>query len=176
MKLRRIYANAIFFAAAVAALGLAACMQINRQAAVVPVPTPYAYGLFYMDEGRSVKLAYGAANSDDVSLIMECAKGSRRVDVSDVARDGADSKLTLRSGGRSVQLKTSPSGGGDEAELVAHASANAAPLAAFRQSGRIEVAYPGAKYVIAADPDERAGVERFFSACDQSAVVAMKAR
>jgi len=176
MKLRSIHANAIFFVAATGVLGLTACMQTGRQAAVVPVATPYAYGLFYMDEGPSVKLAYGAANSDDVSLMMECAKGSRRVDVSDVARDGAAPTLTLVSGGRTVQLKTSPNRGDGETLLVAHASTDVAPLAAFRRSGRIDVAYPGEKYVIVAGPSERLGVERFFAACDRSEVGMMKVR
>jgi hypothetical protein len=176
MRLRIIHTNAIFLAAAAVALGLAACTQGGHQAAVISVPTPYAYGLFYTDEGPSVKLAYGAANSDDVSMMMQCAKGSRRVEVSDVARDGAAPTLTLVSGGQSTQLKTSPSSGDGEVLLVARASVDAAPLAAFRRSGRIDVVYPGARYVIAAGPSERAGVERFFSACDQAAVASMQSR
>ena len=176
MRLRGIRASAFLLISAAVLLGIAACMQSTRQAAVVPAPTPHAYGLFYMDEGHAVKLAYGAANSDDVSLMMECVKGSHRVEISDVARDGAASALTLVSGGEMVRLKTSPSSGDGEALLVAHASADAAPLAAFRRSGQIDVAYPGASYVIAAAPSERAGIERFFSACDQSAVATIKAR
>ena len=176
MKLRSIHANAIPLVAAAATFGLAACTHGGRQAAVASIPTPYAYGLFYADEGTSVKLAYGAANSDDVSLMMMCAKGSHRIEVTDMARDGAAPTLTLVSGGQTAQLKTSPVGGDGEPLLVAHASADLAPLAAFRRSGRIDVAYPGARYVIIATPSERAAVERFFSACDQSTVTAMQSR
>jgi hypothetical protein len=176
MRRRSIHADAIVVVAALASLGLSACVHSSRQAAVAPIPTPYAYGLFYTDEGRSVKLAYGAANSDDVSLMMQCAKGSHTVDVSDVARDGAEPVLTLVSGGRTATLRTSPSSGDGADLLVARAPADAAPFLAFRRTGRIDVAYPGAKYVIVARPSERPGIERFFAACGQSAFASMKMR
>jgi hypothetical protein len=176
MRLRTVHANAIVFAFGVAVLGLTACVQNGGRTTAIPAQTPYAYGLFYMDEGRSAKLAYGAANSDDVSLMMQCVKGSHMVDVSDVARDGSGATLTLISGKRSESLRTAPSRGDGETLLIARTSTDAPPLVAFRQSGRIDVAYPGAKYVIVAGPSERIGVERFFAACNQSTVAAIQPR
>ena len=168
MKLKTIHANAIVFVTGVSIFGLAACMHGERQAAVAPEPalTPYAYGLYYMDEGPSAKLAYGAPNSDDVSLMMQCAKGSHVVELSDVARDGTEPSLVIASGGKSARLLAAPSTGDGAALLVAKTKTNVAPLQAFWHSGRIDVAYFGARYVIVASAAERVGVERFFAACD----------
>ncbi len=172
MRLRTIQANGIVFTALLGAFGLTACVQMERQTTVFPA-SPSAYGLFYMDEGRSAKLAYGAPNSDDVSLMMECVKGSRTVDVSDVARDGAPAAITLVSGGKSARLKTLSSNGDGSDTLLARATTDAPPLLAFRRSGRLVVSLPGAKYVIAASAAEQTGVERFFGDCDrQTATVA----
>ena len=166
MRLRKVHANTIVFMAGSAILGLAACMQNQRPLAMAPATAPYAYGLFYMDEGPSVKLAYGAPNSDDVSLMMQCSKGSHMVDVSDLARDGVAPTLILASGGKSARLKVEPSSGDGGALVIARTRTDALPLEAFRQSGRIDVVYSGARYVIVANPAERAGVAHFFRDCD----------
>ncbi len=178
MRLRKIHANTIVFTAGVAILGLAACMQNERPMAVAPATAPYAYGLFYMDEGSSVKLAYGAPNSDDVSLMMQCVKGSHTVDVSDLARDGVAPTLILVSGGKSASLKANASSGDGASLIVARARTDAPPLEAFKHSGRIDVVYSGARYVIAANPGERVNVERFFRDCDHGAatIAAVQAR
>ncbi len=65
-------------------LGLSACGhdQVSPELSLGP-----AFGLFYNDQGASVSLAYGQANSDDVALMLSCAKRSGKVDVSDVVRD-----------------------------------------------------------------------------------------
>lgn len=169
MKLRKSQANAICFIAGAAVLGLTACMHNERQAAVVPQFAPSTYGLFYMDEGPSAKLAYGAPNSDDVSLMMQCVKGSHMIDVSDVARDGTPPSLILASGGKSARLHVEPSSGDGEALVVARARTDALPLQSFRRSGRIDVAYSGTRYVIVASPSEQVSVEHFFRDCDRPA-------
>ena len=168
MKLRRLQANAMVFSAGAGALGLAACMHSERPLAIAPQAAPSAYRLFYMDEGSSAKLAYGAPNSDDVSLMMQCAKGSHMIDISDVARDGTPPTLLLASSGKSARLTVQPSSGDGETLVVARAQTDAQPLRAFRRSGRIEVVYSGTRYVIAAGAPERVGVEHFFSDCDRS--------
>lgn len=171
MTLRRNQANAIVFVAGIAVLGLAACMQDNRQTAMIPSSTaPSTYGLFYMDEGGSAKLAYGAANSDDVGLMMECAKGSRVISVSDVARGAVGRPtLVLASGGQKDILNAAPSDGDGAALLVANTRSDTPPLRAFRRSGKIDVGYPGAEYDITANAAEKQGVQRFFAACDGTA-------
>ena len=163
MNLRKRHANAIVFITGLACLGAAACVQDGHNGAAV---TP-GFALFYMDEGATAKLAYGAPNSDDVGLMMECKKGSHAIDVSDVARSGAAPTMTLASAGRAQKLAGTPSTGDEAAVLVAHTRSDAPPLQNFKQSGRIDVAYAGQSYAIAANAQERAGVRRFFEACDR---------
>ena len=71
---------------------LAACQQDGMSAGLSPTQ---GYSLHFVDEGDRAKLAYGQANSDNVGLMLECAKGSRNVEISDVAR-GNDGRLSLK--------------------------------------------------------------------------------
>ena len=149
--------------AAAAALG--ACSQDTRQAPFATAQTP-GFGLFYLDEGASAKLAYGEANSDNVGLMLQCQKGSRMVEVSDAVRSSPAPTLTLASAGRTSALKAEVQSAEGASIVTAHAPAASPALAGFRQSGRIEVSYAGLRYGVAARPQERASVERFFAACD----------
>jgi hypothetical protein len=153
----------------VSILGLAACMQERQEAKLAPQPAPSGFGLFYMDEGASVKLAYGAPNSDDVGFMMQCAKGSRRVEITDVARVGAPPNLTLNAQGRAAALRAVLVDGAGTSILVARTAADTPPLQAFRRSGRIDVVYAGKRYGVTASAAEKVGVERFFSACERGA-------
>jgi hypothetical protein len=167
MMVKKRYAGAAVLIAGLSALVAAACTQDGSKGALPAAANP-GFALFYMDEGASAKLAYGAPNSDDVGLMMECAKGSHTIYVSDVARGGAAPTLTLASQGRSASLAATPSSGDGAALLTARARSDIPPMQAFRRSGRIDVAYAGSKYAITASPTERAGVERFFAACDRA--------
>jgi len=167
MAIRKNQVRIAAFFAGLGLLGLAACMDDARQARFIPSTTP-GYGLFFMDEGASAKLAYGAPNSDDVSLMMQCAKGSRTVQVSDVARGGLASTMTLASEGRSSTLKTAADAGDGTTLVTASVHSDAGPLKGFRRTGRIDVTYAGANYGIVANPAERVGVERFFTACERA--------
>ncbi len=102
--------------------------------------------------------------------MLQCKKGSGQVDVSDVARGGSAPRLILASSGRRTELQTHLQSGESDAPrlLVARAGVSADALKGFRHSGRIEVSYGAVRYGLKASRDERAGVERFFSACDQS--------
>ena len=168
MILRKRHATAIALLVGVACLGLAACVQDGRGGSSPTTATP-GFALFYTDEGSSAKLAYGAPNSDDVGLMMECTKGSRMIEVSDVARTGAAQTLVLASGGQTTKLPATPSSGDGAPLLVAHARSDAAPLQSFKRSGRIDVAYGASAYGIAANPSEQVGIKRFFAACDRGA-------
>ena len=155
-------------AAVATAVGVTACVQEATQVGLTTRPAG-DFGLFYMDEGPSVKLAYGAPNSDDVAFMMQCAKGSHVVELSDVARADVDPTLTLGAEGRVVALRGAVSGGDGPSILTARARSDIAPLKAFRGSGRIAVGYAGMKYDVSAKPSEKIGVDRFFKACDHSA-------
>jgi hypothetical protein len=127
---------------------------------------PAGYGLYFLDEGGSAKLAYGQANSDNVGLMLECAKGSRLVKVTDVVRSEPAPTLTLISAGRATALKTAVEPGPGASVYTASAPAASPALMGFRSSGRMEVSYAGLRYGIAAKANERMGIEKFFSACE----------
>lgn len=156
-------------AIAAMAAGLASCMQDGgRQTAANPIPaaTVPNFGLFYMDEGRDAKLAYGEPNSDNVGLMLQCAKGSKVIEVTDAPHNSGEPTLTLASSGRTQVLKARLESGEGATLLVATTPYDTAPLSAFRKSGRLEVAQAGARYGVAASTNERVGLERFFAACE----------
>ena len=147
---------------------LAACTQDGRQAGYA-TNLPAGFGLFYLDEGPSAKLAYGQANSDNVGLMLQCQKGSRMVEVSDSVRSSSAPTLTLTSAGKSAALKAEVMSGDGPAVVTAKAPSASPVLTGFRQSGKIEVSYAGLRYGVVAKPNEKASVERFFSACERRA-------
>ncbi len=168
MSLQTLKIFAAVTLAAVAGVTISACMQGGSKQASFETKTVPGYGLFYMDEGASAKLAYGQANSDNVGLMLQCQKGSRLIDVTDAVRATPSPTLTLVSSGVQTTLKTETQSFEGATLLVAHTRSTEAPLQAFRRSGRMQVAYAGTQYGVVATADERAGVEQFFSACENS--------
>jgi hypothetical protein len=145
---------------------LPACTSDQPQSPTAAISDTSSYGLFYLDEGASAKLAYGQANSDNVGLMLECAKGSRLVELTDVVRSSPAPVITLISAGARSDLRTDPPSADNSGVLIAHAKTDAPALEGFRRTGSLEVAYAGLHYRIAATPQARRGVERFFSACE----------
>ena len=152
-----------------AALALAGCSHDDKRAALTLTEAPQ-FGLFFNDQGESASLAYGEANSDNVSLMLQCAKGTGEVQVSDIARSEKAPALLLASGGAKSEL-------GARVEsleigpqlLVADTTADAAALKGFRRTGRLTVGQGDASYGVSASGRERAEVDLFFTACGQSA-------
>jgi hypothetical protein len=159
----RIFAAVGF--AALAAAGLAGCAGGGSGA--LPAQTIPSYGLHYMSEGGSAKLAYGRANSDDVGLMLQCRKGSRQVEVTDAIRAVAPSSptLVLTAAGARSALKPRVQAGEGGGLLIAQTSSDDPALRAFRGSGRMEVASGPSRYGIVASAGEQSQVEQFFSAC-----------
>ena len=145
-------------------LALSACGhdQVSPKLSLGP-----AFGLYYNDQGPTVSLAYGQANSDDVALMLSCAKRSGKVDVSDVVRDSRGGRLILASDGHKTELDARLQASESDAPrlLMAHTDMRSVALQGFRRSGRINVAYGTVHYGLKASAGERAGVEQFFSAC-----------
>jgi hypothetical protein len=155
-----------FLTVVASACVLAGCTQDGRQ----PAPSAsigQGLGFFFLDEGPTAKLAYGEANSDNVGLMLQCAKGSRMVEVTDAVRSSPAPTLTLASAGRSAALKAEVQSGEGAAIVTARTASTSPVLTGFRQSGKIEVSYAGLRYGVAAKPQERASVERFFTACER---------
>ncbi len=151
-----------------AAMALAGCGHDDKRAAMTLKDEP-VYGLFFNDNGDTASLAYGEAHSDNVSLMLECGKGSGRVQVSDLARGEAPAALVLASGRRSSALggQVEASDGGP-AILTAETPLGAEALQAFRKTGRLTVGQGEARYGFAASGSERAEVDLFFTACGQA--------
>jgi hypothetical protein len=157
--------HALAAATVVAGLALlAACQQDGMSAGLSPMP---GYGLHFMDEGGSAKLAYGQANSDNVGLMLECAKGSRTVEISDVAR-GTAAKLRLQSGQARSDFGGAIAPGPGANIITARGASEAPALRAFRDTGRIEVENGDRRYGVTATPAEQVDVKRFFAMCEQA--------
>jgi len=138
----------------------------HEERAPLQTASPPGFGFHYLDEGDDAKLAYGEANSDNVGLMLLCAKGSQMVEVSDIVRTNPAPVLVLTSDGErsEIQVEIQPAPGVEIA--VGQAPAAAGALAGFRKSGRIGVDYADVRYEIAATDLEKIAVERFFSACE----------
>lgn len=161
--------NGLLFAAfAAGALTLAACSH-DQTLAELHDPDEPTYGIFYNDNGETASLAYGEASSDNVSLMLECAKGSGRVQVSDLARGQAPSPLVLASGGRTSELGGRLEAGDGPAVVIADAGVDAQALQKFRSTGRLTVAQGADRYGVAASAAERQEIGLFFTACGQAA-------
>lgn len=161
MALRSILGSAVVVVAGVAAL--AACSYDDQHARLQTGPSHY--GLYYNDGGQTASLAYGQPNSDNVALMLQCAKGSGQVQVSDAARTGPVPQIVLASAGARSPLAARIETAEGPPVLVADARVGTPALDGFRRTGRIEVAYGDVRYGVDADAGEKAGVARFFAAC-----------
>lgn len=120
---------------------------------------------FQHNEGEGPKLAYGTPASDNVVLMMTCEPGAQRVDVS-LMGGSPKAGLTLVSGDARQTLKAdliSSPGMGQMIQAVARPAS--APLAGFARTGDLSLVDRGRTVKIDASPSERAGVRRFFKAC-----------
>jgi hypothetical protein len=163
MALRNLAISGLVLATGVSIL--AACSYDDQRAALKPAP---GYGLYYNDAGPTASLAYGQANSDNVALMLECAKGSGRVQVSDLARSGPAAQIVLASGGARSPLAARMETSEGPAVLVAYAAIGAPALDGFRRTGRIDVAYGDVRYGVSADRAEQGRVQQFFAACQRA--------
>jgi|GEM_PF-1751618 len=150
--------------AATACVALVGCTHDETQSGL-EVAAQQPVGFFYLDDGATAKLAYGEANSDNVGLMMECAKGSRTVLVTDLVRSAPAATLTLISGGARADLPAAVEAGDGPAIVTASLRTDAPALTSFRKSGAMEVSYAGLRYAMKAAPAERERVEQFFGAC-----------
>jgi hypothetical protein len=150
--------------AAMVAGGLGSGCSLSRPAAgLLP-----KFGLYFNQDGQTASLAYGRANSDDVSLMLACGKGSREVKVTNVAGTERADRLTLVSGPQRLEVPVKVRKDESGAYLAEARLPSSAPvLQSFRRSGAVAVSLGGAHYGLQATGDERSAVANFFAACDQ---------
>lgn len=122
------------------------------------------YGLHYVDTGETAKLAYGRPDSEVMSLMLECAKGTGEVEISDVAQ--GSSEIHLASGGARAKFEGAVTIAPIAPILVADTTADQPVMKAFRRTARVEVANGNLHYAVSGD---RPTVERFFAACGTAA-------
>lgn len=158
------------FTGLAAAVALGGCQQAGEPVALSEAAyesSGYEYGLHYLDLGERARLAYGVANSDVVRLMLECDKGSGKVDLSDTAAGGA--RLELTSGRHHTAISGVIEPGITAPLVMATASADVPALKAFRRGSALRVGEGENAYEIRPAAEERFSVERFFATCENLA-------
>ena len=139
------------------AAALAACASVD--------PARDARGWFFNAEGE-VKLAYGTPQSDDVALMLSCEPRSGQVAIAQSALRPGDG-VTLASGGRRSifygQAEPDELNGG--VYVTATTTVETPVLAAFRDSGRVDIEEDGRAATLYATPAEHQQIRQFFGAC-----------
>lgn len=130
---------------------------------------PAHFGFYFNQDGQDANLAYGEAESDNVGLMLQCSKGSRQVQLTDVASAKADAQLVLVSGAQRLAVAAKQSTDQTGAPLAQAALPIDAPvLQGFRDSGVMAVNLGRSHYGLRAKHEEKTAVMRFFSACETS--------
>lgn len=135
-------------------------------------PTPAA-GLswFMVNEEGKAKLAYGAANSDDVRLMLTCAKGSGKLTVTrTIATEevGATPILTLGSGSARGRWLAKSAAAADQAgrvQLTVDMTTTEPAIDAFERNGWVTAINADGKTVGMAPQPGDTAVRRFFDYC-----------
>lgn len=151
--------------------------KLLRPAAVSPsaamaAPAPVSGLDWYMtNEGGTAKLAFGAANSDDVRLMMTCAKDSGKLNVSRTVtapEAGTPPILALTSGtarGRWLATSAPAATQADHTEITVALTTTEPAIDAFQRNGWIVATNADGKTEgMAPHPGENA-VRRFFDFC-----------
>lgn len=143
---------------------LGGCASANSAPANAPAS---AYAWHYQQvEGEGEKLAYGAPDTDDVVLMMVCAPGSGRVELS-ALMDQPRNELVLLSG--ADQRRYPAVGGTSELDggaiVQAQAEAKAPVLNRFAETGELAMLAGDHQVDLAARGADRDGVRQFFEGC-----------
>jgi hypothetical protein len=133
---------------------------------------PSGRAFYFNQDGDSASLAYGRANSDDVDLMLQCQKGSRDIQIIDVAHVPPQAKgavvLTLISGEATSDLEAQL-GPDETGQTLAntHAPIDLPAFTGFRKTGVISVRLGGRLSALTASPGELIGVAKFFAVCER---------
>lgn len=160
--------------AAALALVAAGCASVDSDptpievVAVESAPSPIAGRDWHLSryDGES-SLAYGVAETDDVSIALGCVDGSGRVVLFRDAPDGAPREFHLESGGDTGRFSadSEPSMLSDGQILSAEVAADEAVFRRFRSVGWLAVWTGDEREAYAPQPGSEANAERFFAAC-----------
>jgi hypothetical protein len=147
-----------------ASAGLAACGTGGSKTQLFS-----QFGLYFNQDDQSASLAYGKPNSDEVGLMLQCAKGSRQVDITDVARSVGAERLVLTSGRQRLDIPVKVSMDESGAPLAnTRLPIDAPVLQGFRSSGSMDVRLGSLRYGMSAEHGSASPVAMFFDACENS--------
>ena len=158
------------------ALGASACATVETPAPVM-APTPMAsagapapvegYDWFYHPDEDTARLAYGLAESDDLKLGFDCARGTGRLEIVTIAAKGAKAEILVESGGDTERFAAAsePSQLNDGVILTARASTSEPVFQRFRRVGWMALWRDGDREAYAPQPESAGHIERFFAFC-----------
>lgn len=157
--------------------GLGACSTIGGDSPLpapvtastssAPLPKPGLDWFFHQTEPDAT-LAYGVANSDDVSLGLSCRAGTGDLWLWRDTQAQDTRELYLESGGDTERYpaETEPSAMTGGVFLSATARTSDPVMQRFRRTGWIALHEDGVRDVLVAHPENQTGIESFFAVCD----------
>ncbi len=152
-------------------LGVAACSTTRPDLGPTDVPVgeplPVAnLDWFLTEDAAETKLAYGRANSDDLRLALTCVPGSGELGLIQPASKGA-SEIHLEAGGDTERFPAvvEPAGVHDGDMLMAEAKTGVPVFLRFRALGWLATWQGDRREMLAAHPQSKASVDRFFAVC-----------
>ncbi len=112
-------------------------------------------------------LAYGLAESDDLKLGFDCARGSGRLGIVTIAEKDAKAEIHVESGGDTERFSAAsePSQLNDGVILTASASTSEPVFQRFRRVGWMAQWRNGERDAYAPQPGSEPNIERFFAFC-----------
>ena len=118
------------------------------------------------NEDGEVRLVYGTPQSDDAPLMLHCAPGSGRIQLSQNGLRPGDG-ISLASGAQAtvVHGESEPDQLNGGVSVTAEVETRTPVLAAFRATGQLVVAEAGRSPRFHATPQERGLIEQFFARC-----------
>jgi len=144
---------------AVAFMGLAIVAAKSQSAESAPTAAPAAWHVLH--DGEQAKLAYGAANSDQIALMVACDENSNRVSIYGDMRPVAMVKPAV-----SEPRSPDPLSGGEAWE--AQVALGDAGLDSLVSQGRIALTTGDETFRVTASREERRAIDGFVTYCGTS--------
>jgi len=156
--------------AATASLAACATAPSATPGRAAPVPID-GYDWILHRDGDDARLSYGVAESDDVRLALDCARGAGSVALTVLAGPDAAPEIVLESGGETESFIANSEEDllHDGLILTAEADADSPIFQRFRRTGWLAARRGGTLEVYATHPGSGERVDGFFDFCGRDA-------